>query len=222
MRELYDENITFGAGGNCLTNAMLREKIGIKMNLRREADPCRPPETERVLTAKTISNYTREFFPESSNAPSTQAVRREEARFDPYNAVAFAATLQAILGDIDGEIIPYDLIFNSDQTSLKIGEDPVTKVFMVKGTKERLKANNLNAGVTTTRAACSQMRSLQIMCTTNAAGKLVQAVITMKDNEVTEIHTREVILKCFLYTLVFFNKCTILGCERLSTFHSLS
>ena len=132
MRELYDENITFGAGGNCLTNAMLREKIGIKMNLRREADPCRPPETERVLTAKTISNYTREFFPESSNAPSTQAVRREEARFDPYNAVAFAATLQAILGDIDGEIIPYDLIFNSDQTSLKIGEDPVTKVFMVK------------------------------------------------------------------------------------------
>ena len=145
-----------------------------------------------MLTARTITNYVEEFFPESAKAPSIQAVRREEARFDPYNAVAFAATLQAIVGEVDGKTIPYDLLFNSDQTSLKIGEDPVSKIFMVSGTKARLKANNLNAGITATRAASSQMRCLQVMCTTNAAGKLIQAVITMKDNQVTKIHVREV------------------------------
>jgi hypothetical protein len=60
-----------------------------------------------------LNNYAKEFFPETSAAPSTQAVRREEARFDPYNAVAFASTLKAVVGDGAGKTISYVLIFNS-------------------------------------------------------------------------------------------------------------
>lgn len=167
MEEIASENASRGAGGSNITKTELRATIANKMAARRDKDPDRPPGTEKILTSKTLTNYLGEHFPESSNTPSTQAVRREEARFDPYNAVAFASTLKAIVKEGKGKTIPYSLLFNSDQTSLKIGCDPVTKVFMVAGTNERLKKNNLNAGVTTTRAALSQMRSLQVMSTTS-------------------------------------------------------
>ena len=153
--------------------------------------------TPKVLTAKTLGNYLTEYFPESSNAASTQAVRREEARFDPYNPVSFAATLKAIL---DGDHIPNNLIFNSDQTSMKIGQDPVTKVFMVAGTKEKLKSNNLNPGLTRDTESTRQMRSIQVMVTTSAIGKLNSVIISIKDNKAIQVHSIEVVY--------FLNLCT--------------
>ena len=156
----------------------------------RAADPNLPPVSPKVLTAKTLGNYLTEYFPESSNAASTQAVRREEARFDPYNPVSFAATLKAIL---DGDHIPNNLIFNSDQTSMKIGQDPVTKVFMVAGTKEKLKSNNLNPGVTRDTESTRQMRSIQVMVTTSAIGKLNSVIISIKDNKAIQVHSIEVV-----------------------------
>lgn len=191
LEEIVTEQAGRNAGGSCITIAGLRAAIASKMKKRRDDNPNLPPVTPKELESKTLRSYIKEYFPESSNAPVTQAVRREEARYDPYNPVAFAATLKALVGEGQGKTIPYHLLFNSDQTSMLIGADPVTKVFMVAGTKEKLKANNLNAGVTATRAAASQMRSLQVMCTTSAIGKLVIVIVSIKDKDVDQMYIRE-------------------------------
>lgn len=141
--------------------------------------------------------------------PDEQNMRRKEALSDLYNFVSLSALWSAIIGNENvldmfknekqDLIIDQDLIFNTDCTSILIGEKDSKAAYLAEGSREKLREKNMSIGITKEPNLPDQERSVQLVVTTNAAGNLIHTAVKFKDNTVKS-------KKIFEVKVSFFNR----------------
>jgi len=133
-------------------------------------------------------------LPVRIDSPDEQNMRRTEALSDLYNFVSLSALWSAIIGNENvldmfknekqDLIIDQDLIFNTDCTSILIGEKDSKAAYLAEGSREKLREKNMSTGITKEPNLPDQERSVQLVVTTNAAGNLIHTAVKFKDNTV--------------------------------------
>lgn len=179
---------------NSFTRKAFRASVHAQLKKKNDANPKVPIQQIPSISEKTISRCLKEVAPEVCAVPTVQNARRREALCDGYNAVSLAALWPAVLGiedpsaitelqDDPGTVNP-DLLFNTDQTSLMVGEKKVEVAYLAEESKEKLQEMHLSVGVTKEHGLPEQQRSVQLLTTTNASGELVITVIKIRDDSI--------------------------------------
>lgn len=187
---------------NSFTRASFKKTVNEKLKAEADSDPSLPVGQNITISEKTIKRRLKDIAPEISSTADVQNKRRKEALQDGYNPVSLAALWPAVIGAESAQmlinhqdnirIVNPDLLYNTDETSLLVGEKKIEQVYLARGSKEKLRKNNLSIGTTANKSLPEQERSVHLVVTTNASGELVHTVIKIKDDAIPKVTKFEV------------------------------